>query len=147
MKVNFFALDTGVKTLRHPIYTWLVVASFAALSSCAGRTYYEQPPAMPVAAEPARDAVLYNGTPVRFVWRAADNAESYDFHIFDRTTGDIQKYSRLALKPASVCVQQICSVSVMLNMPIDDGHAWRVRAYNSAGNSSWTRSIFQITPD
>ena len=144
MKQNLFALNAGIKTLRHPICAWLFIASCAALSGCAGRTYYEQPPTMPVAMEPARDAVLYNGTPVRFVWRAADNAESYDFHIFDRTTSDIQKYSRVALEPESICVDQICSLSMPLNMPVDNGHAWRVRARNSAGYSGWTRLLFRI---
>lgn len=114
------------------------------MQACAIRTYHETPPTMPQAVEPVNAAVFTNGTPVRFVWRATDNTEHYDFHIFDRTTSDIERYYMAALKPESVCAGGLCSVTLNVNMASDTGHAWRVRAYNSAGNSGWTRTIFQI---
>ncbi len=101
---------------------------------------------MPIPVEPAVDTMIASGTPVRFVWRASDTAEHYDFHIFDRTTTDIKKYYRKALKPASVCAATICSLTMTVSMPVDNGHAWRVRAYNSAGNSEWSRTVFRIAP-
>lgn len=122
----------------------LILAFVTGLSACSTRVYYENPPMMPDVIEPVAEAVLVNGTPVRFVWRESDRAESYEFHIFDRTNSDIQRYYLSGLMPATVCANGVCSISVTLSMPVDKGHAWRVRAYNNAGFSTWTRKIFKI---
>lgn len=114
------------------------------VNACAARTYYEAPPMTPQVLEPADAAVLSNGVPIRFVWRASDTAEHYDFHIFDRTSSDIQRYYRAALRPETICAGGQCSLTLSVDMPADAGHAWRVRAHNSAGNSAWSRRLFQI---
>lgn len=114
------------------------------LGGCASRPYFDAPPLMPEPLEPVVDTVLVNGAPVRFVWRETPNTEFYEFHIFDRTNSDITRYAQAQLKPSSVCGGGICSLTTILSMPIDAGHAWRVRATNNAGFSSWSRSIFAV---
>ena len=122
----------------------LSMALVFTLQACATRAYYETPPQMPQALEPVNASELANGVPVQFTWQASETAEHYDFHIFDRTTGDIRRYYMAALRPEAVCAGSQCSVTVSLDMPSDTSHAWRVRASNSAGNSAWTRKIFKI---
>lgn len=122
----------------------LLVALLIGVSACTTRVYYENPPLMPVVVEPVAQAVLVNGAPVSFVWRESLNTESYEFHIFDRTNSDIQRYYHSNLMPVTVCAAGLCSITLSLAMPVDKGHAWRVRSYNNAGYSTWSRKIFQI---
>lgn len=122
----------------------LIVLFVMGLSGCSTRIHYDSPPFMPVVIEPAKEAILKNGTPVSFRWRMSAATESYEFHIFDRTSVDIQRYYLRDLMPDTICSAGVCSVTLTLSMPADSGHAWRVRAYNNAGFSAWTRHIFAI---
>lgn len=122
----------------------VLVATTLAMSACTSRIRYEAPPLMPLPVEPITGIALSNAVPTRFVWQAARNTEYYEFHIYDRTTTDIQRYYRTPLRPSSVCGGELCSITITLAMPQDTGHAWRVRAFNNAGFSEWSRTIFSI---
>lgn len=126
------------------VFLWLALAGM--VQGCAWRTYYESPPATPQVLEPVNAAVLGNDVPVRFVWRETADTEHYEFHVFDRTTSDIQRYFKAPLYPSSVCAAGLCSLTLTFDMPVVEGHAWRVRSANSAGKSAWSRTLFKIEP-
>jgi len=117
------------------------------LTACASRPYYDDPPSVPQNLSPVVGQDVVINAETRFVWEAAERVEHYDFHVFDRSTGDIEKYYRDKLNPASVCVADQCSISLTIALPYIDEHAWRVRAANNAGKSSWSRSTFNIVDD
>lgn len=122
----------------------LISAIVVTLMSCASRPYYETAPAKPQNLSPATGADVIINADTRFVWQASERAVDYDFHIFDRSTGDIKKYYRYALKPADICVEDECSLTVSVALPYLEDHAWRVRAGNGVGNSDWSRSLFNM---
>ena len=110
---------------------------------CAGMPYYENPPPTPIPILPAKSSVIVNQTDTRFVWRETENAEHYDFHIFNRANSDISTYFLERIDPDEVCYQQLCEITLELLLPVRNGHAWRVRAGNIAGKSAWTRIEFE----
>lgn len=117
-----------------------------ALVSCATTPWYDTPPRMPVVITPEVGVPFLSGENVTFVWSSSDTAEHYDFHLFNATNSDIDEYFNRDLDPASVCDGDTCSITLTVRLPESDRHAWRVRAGNVAGNSSWTRTLISIVP-
>ncbi len=114
----------------------------AFLSACATTPYYEYPPSMPQAMTPEVGATLQAAEPVEFSWRRSDDAENYDFHVFNAETSDIARYMKTGLPAADICTGERCSINLYLSLPESDRHAWRVRASNMAGKSAWSRTLF-----
>jgi len=114
------------------------------ITACSTRTVYDSPPATPLTVFPAEAQQISRGQMVRFVWRMTADTQSYDFHLFDRTSGDITRYAQSSLSPQRICREGACSIEVVVNLPVDKGHAWRVRATNSAGSSAWSRTVFAV---
>lgn len=77
-----------------------------------------------------------------FSWQATEHAERYEFHVFNALTKDTKEYLLTGLKPNQTCNSGICSLSLRLDMPESNQHAWRVRAINESGASRWTRELF-----
>lgn len=99
---------------------------------------------MPVIVAPVEGSALIINAETRFEWRPAERATHYDFHLFNRQSGDIQRYYQRELSSSSVCSQDICTVLVSVALPYLPGHAWRVRAGNHVGKSTWTRTTFTM---
>lgn len=114
----------------------------ALLSACATTPYYDYPPNMPQAIAPEIGATLQAAEPVEFSWHKSDDAESYDFHVFNAETSDIARYMKTGLPAADICTGERCSINLYLSLPESDRHAWRVRASNMAGKSAWSRTLF-----
>ena len=139
------ALATSLRTRAVFAHIVAAVMSIVLLSACASAPWYDTPPYMPVKVSPLEGAVVNPGTPVVFAWDAINEADTYDFHIFNVETSDIDQYMLTGLKPSEICSGGTCSVSLQLSLPDSDRHAWRVRAANMAGQSAWTRSIFTFS--
>lgn len=122
------------------------VSVFLLLGACATKPFYDYPPLMPNPIEPQAGALLHPGEPVEFVWTRTEDTESFDFHVFNATNSDISQYMKTDLSPESVCTGNRCSINLYLSLPESDRHAWRVRASNVAGKSSWTRTLFGFAP-
>ena len=125
-----------------------VVVPTLFLSACAIATELYEPtplppvPFMPVPVAPAEGIELSQFGEVVFSWQATEHAERYEFHVFNSLTKDTKRYMLTGLKPSETCVNDICSVSLQLDMPESIRHAWRVRAINESGASQWTRKLF-----
>ncbi|MFK7857018.1 MAG: hypothetical protein AB8B79_23085 [Granulosicoccus sp.] len=117
-----------------------------ALVSCATTPWYDDPPSMPGVIAPEVGAPFLSGENITFSWFSSETAEHYDFHLFNATNSDIEEYFNRDLDPANVCTGDTCSITLTVRLPESDRHAWRVRAGNVAGNSSWTRTLFSIVP-
>jgi len=124
---------------------------FALQSGCALPRHATEPPVRPVTLAPAAQSVLSVGQPTRFSWRAVAGASRYEFHVFDRASGDIERHYLRDLRRADICrieglsPDPVCAVEVVLRLPVLDDHAWRVRAGNAAGWSAWTRDLFSLS--
>ena len=101
-------------------------------------------PATPVHSSPAAGVDLNADSTVTFVWEEDPIADAYDFHIFNRSDSSVLFNLVSDLLPDDICVDALCSLDVTLDIPLNTGHAWRVRAKNSAGISSWSRTVFNI---
>lgn len=112
-------------------------------AGCVSRPWYDEPPAIPVPLEPAAASIVVNQAATRFVWRASENTEHYEFHIFNRVNSDINRYYLNEIDPDEVCYQSLCEITLEVSLPVVKGHAWRVRASNIAGKSAWTRIEFE----
>ena len=122
----------------------LIVVFSTLLASCAGSTSYQVRPISPTNLSPAPDVVIVQGTETEFAWKAVSRADSYEFHLFNRNSGDITQYYMQNLKPAQVCAADRCSVVVKVELPVNHSHAWRVRAVNNQGASVWSRWMFDV---
>ena len=101
-------------------------------------------PAMPVPIAPGRAAAVVRGSLVTFEWTPSADATGYDFHLFDRSDGEIADQV-LELSAATVCRRETrCSFARTVRLPTGDGHAWRVRALNRHGRSEWTRTELSV---
>jgi len=115
-----------------------------ALISCASAPYYRDAPDMPAIVAPVGGSALILNADTRFEWRPGERGSPYDFHVFNRRTGDIERYFMREMPSADICSETICSVTLSLALPYMSGHAWRVRAGNHAGKSTWTRKMFSM---
>ena len=111
------------------------------LAGCASNRWYDNPPPMPVPVSPTPKAALGPNPQVTFTWKPSDTATGYDFHIFNSENSDIDRYMKRNLAPGDVCRDGLCTLSLALSLPESERHAWRVRAVNNAGASSWTRNL------
>ena len=127
----------GRKSTR--IFTLLLVSVTA---GCASSRWYDTPPSTPVPISPQATETLGPAPSVTFSWKAAERAETYDFHVFNVATSDIDKHMSRALRPSEICRGGTCSITMSLSLPSSERHAWRVRGVNIAGASAWTRNLF-----
>lgn len=83
-------------------------------------------------------------TLVEFVWRAIPEATGYDFHIFDAV--NTQMVDVLNDMPATTVCQsrELCRITRTVKLSPSDAHVWRIRAVNQNGQSTWTRSNFNV---
>lgn len=132
--------------IRFVAWSFISICAVFSLSSCASTAWYENPPGMPIVVTPELDSPFLSGQSVTFTWIGSQTAENYDFHLFNAINSDITQYYNRELKPASVCRGESCSITLSVRLPESDKHAWRVRAGNIAGKSSWTRTLFTILP-
>lgn len=125
-----------------------VVLPAVFLSACAIATELYEPtppppvPYMPEPVAPAEGIELSQFDEVVFSWRASQHADRYEFHVFNAINKDTQQYFLRDLRPKDNCINDICSISIKLNLPESERHAWRVRAVNESGASQWTRKLF-----
>jgi len=129
------------------VWARLLMLACTGAVGCATPEWHDTPPGMPAAIAPGVGAELVAGAPVRFSWTPAERATHYDFHVFDRESGDIMRHDRSALDARTACDADECAVTLPITLSEIDGHAWRVRAGNVAGKSGWTRSIFSMVGD
>lgn len=102
---------------------------------------------MPENLSPEVDAQIVQGSETRFVWKAQEDVDSYDFHLFNRLDGDTVLNSRDEIPADEVCRDDECSISLEVMLPADDAHAWRVRAVNAEGKSGWSRSLMTVVAE
>ncbi len=102
-------------------------------------------PDLPENISPAVGAQLFASSDQVFTWTHSASASSYDFHFFDSFSGE-QTYIT-GLDASSLCDATLCEFSTLVDLPIGNEHAWRVRAINGIGRSEWSRSVFSVVPD
>jgi len=129
-----------VRTLLVPAVATVVLA----LNGCATETLYSTVPTVPVNISPEEESDIVGNSSTTFVWRASENAQYYEFHIFDQVTKDINQHSRGNLRASDVCSDGTCRVTLDVVLPTVQDHAWRVRAANNAGFSGWSRTRFNV---
>ena len=99
-------------------------------------------PLTPINISPVVNADIEAGETVVFTWQAQAEIDTYDFHLFDRTSGALTSLN--ALSPAAQCDESICSLDMTVGLPVSNDHAWRVRARNESGVSAWSRTEFNV---
>lgn len=99
-------------------------------------------PVTPVNVSPVVDTQIELGATQTFTWEAQSVAQAYDFHLFDSVSTDLTLINEI--DPATACDANTCSLDVAIELPVHDSHAWRVRAKNTSGISSWSRSEFDV---
>jgi len=129
----FRAATTAVRT----------VVLCAGLAACASPAR-EEPPAVPEPRSPFEGAGVAPGTSVRFAWAPAARAAYYDFRLSERGSGGVERRQRTAIASEEICTAAECAVTLPVSLPIENAHAWGVRAGNAAGKSVWTRRRFSI---
>ena len=120
-------------------------SDWSMLSFSVAEPYVEPPviaPVVPVHISPIEGAPISAGATQTFTWEAQSVPVAYDFHLFDRTDGALSFV--YDIDPAVACDDIHCSIDYLVNLPILDNHAWRVRAKNTAGISGWSRSVFDV---
>lgn len=111
---------------------------------CASGPLYESPPLPPVNVSPVESTDVAINSPTTFTWQASETAQYYEFHIFNNETKDIEQYARRNLRANNVCQDNQCSLQLSVSLPLKQDHAWRVRAGNNKGLSSWSRHRFNM---
>lgn len=100
-------------------------------------------PATPEPLEPAGGTLVRDAV-ATFAWTPSEGATAYDFHLFDRRSGTVVGEVR-DLPAATVCQEPgRCVLARTVALPDGESHAWRVRASNRHGRSSWTRVEFAV---
>lgn len=133
-------------------YEWQVRATNAAGSSAWTSTAFgtikkaTQRPSEAVNVSPRTGALVSQGSSVVFTWEREPDSVSYEFHFFDganRTaTGFVED-----IQAEHACGAQLCSITQLIELPVADNHAWRVRGENSLGFSlALTRTTFEVIP-
>jgi len=100
-------------------------------------------PEDPVPIFPGQDALLVSGATIDFQWQASPSAETYDFHFFDGVTPLTLPFLE-GYDPAELCVDDVCTLTLPMELPVGNLHAWRVRAVNSIGITGWSRQRFSV---
>ena len=128
-------------------YQWQVRATNAAgASSYTSRDFSLIPaateaPGSVITLSPQSYSDLVIGSTVTFQWQRDTNAVTYDFYLYDNT---IKKFtiSYTDLVASSICTDDVCSVTDVINTDLGPSKQWRVRARNSQGSSSLSQSFF-----
>ena len=127
-----------------PAAASFLAACAVAVTGCAAFPEAGDAPSVPVPVRPADAADVVANARTRFVWAPVEGASGYDFHVFDRTTRDIERYRRDGLRARDVCDADACSIETSLSLPRVKDHAWRVRAVGRGGASEWSRARFAM---
>jgi len=122
----------------------VVLMPLILLMGCASAPVYNLPPLVPVNTSPTNSTDVLIDAQTTFIWQPSETAEYYEFHIFNNETNDIEQYARRNLRADRVCQNGQCSLTIGVVLPIKKDHAWRVRAGNYAGLSSWSRTRFNM---
>lgn len=101
-----------------------------------------EPPVAPVLSSPVADRELFVDSSVQFVWEAVADATSYEFYITDSVNGALPVQANL--QPASLCTSGLCSLTVLLDIPLSTSHSWHVRAIRNAFESTWSERTFAV---
>ena len=129
-------------SIRRPLAAALLLGTLP--GGCALLPEAGNAPAVPVPVSPADAADVVANARTRFVWEPVEGAIWYDFHVFDRSSGDIGRHRMDDLRASEVCAGGRCSVETSVSLPRMRDHAWRVRAVNRSGSSDWSRSRFAM---
>jgi len=101
------------------------------------------PPSLPIPLFPAQDALVFENTTIDFQWEAQQDVDTYDFHFFDGLNRITFPFIT-DLAAESLCADGICTLTLPMELPLGGTHAWRVRARNAQGLTSWTRNRFSV---
>lgn len=101
-------------------------------------------PTVPNPLQPLSGSTAKLDSLVDFVWTSAQQATSYDFHLFDSLNRTI--VDAVTDIPATTVCQggNRCQLTRKVQLPPSDNHAWRIRAVNNDGQSAWTRVEFTV---
>jgi len=121
-----------------------VAAVLSILTGCATEPYYEAAPITPINVSPGEDVNIGVNAQVTFAWQPTENTHFYEFHIYNQNSKDTAQYWHDNLLQDNICQQGICRLTLNVDLPITEGHAWRVRAGNNAGLSEWNRTRFNM---
>lgn len=131
----------GCRWARRGPFAGLLALVFLVVGGCGSS---EVP--VPENALPSVGAEIVAGEEVEFVWAPVDDADHYDFHLFNGVTGDIEQYYRSQAAPERICDASACRLVIKVELPESDAHAWRVRAARGDDLSEWSRSLFTVAP-
>ena len=123
---------------------WALISLLFMLFSCATEPYYEAAPLTPTNVSPVEDIEISVNASTTFTWLPTENTQYYEFHIYNQKTKDTVQYLHDQLLEANICQEGRCSLTLNVDLPTVEGHAWRVRAGNNAGLSEWNRTRFNM---
>lgn len=123
---------------------WAFISLLFMLFGCATEPYYEAAPITPTNVSPGEDIEIGVNASTTFTWLSTENAQYYEFHIYNQKTKDTVQYLHDQLLGANICQDGRCSLTLNVDLPTVKGHAWRVRAGNNAGLSEWNRTRFNM---
>ena len=103
-----------------------------------------QTPTAPVAISPAKQSIAFNEL-TTFTWQAVDNADTYEFELFFGEHEDTPAL-HTSILATDACVNETCSLELIMEYPSYGAYNWRVRALNDEGVSEWSDSNYDVLP-
>jgi len=102
-----------------------------------------QIPPAPIPLSPAINALISENDVIDFNWAQDPHAITYDFYFFDATSNtDLPLMADL--RASDICTDGQCVLTLPINLPVGENHAWLVRGLNSLGASNWSNSTFTV---
>ena len=130
-------------------YEWRVRAQNAAGESDWSSSAMEitaeasQIPPMPMLLSPATGAQITQNESVDFTWARDPHAVTYDFRFFDAITPQTLPFI-IGMRADDICSNDQCVVTLPVDLPVGEGHAWFVRGRNAQGTSELSSDTFTV---
>ncbi len=113
-------------------------------SSWTQRGFAIAAPPAPTLLSPVAAAEFENDSTIDFQWQAVSDATSYDFYINDGLIG-VQP-SLVDLLASEYCIEDICTLSVQIDLSTNSAHSWHVRTNRQDITSIWAERAFAVVP-
>lgn len=130
-------------------YEWRVRASNEAGESEWSSTAIEiianatELPPFPTLLSPETGTLISQNDTVDFVWAEDTGAVTYDFNFFDAVTPE-NIVAFVGMRASDICSNGQCVLSVPVDLPVGEDHAWLVRGRNSLGASEFSSDNFSV---
>lgn len=129
-------------------YAWSVLARNISGTSDVSSTSFNivepitEPPIAPTLISPVINTLLEQGSLVNFRWGTSSTAKRYMLELINTENSGLSAPN--AFVPDKNCANDICSISIAMDLPIGGFYQWRVRAENDIGESAWSGTDMEI---